>query len=88
MLTQPAVQGALTWLEETQDKPLEELQKAQANQAADEDEDEQGTSIKPLAEGESAKSLICNECGKKFRSPDAASYHATKTSVATLSTLA
>ena len=70
-------------MEENQDKPLEELQKAQV----DEDEDEQGPSINPLAEGESAKSLICNECGKKFRSPDAASYHATKTSVATLSSL-
>jgi len=74
------VQGALTWLENNQDKPLEELQAS--NQAAgDEDEEAPGTSVAPLAEGENAKSLVCNECGKKFRNHDQATFHATKTYV-------
>jgi len=72
------VQQALTWLEETQDKPLEELQAAQASAAADEDE-EGGPSI---PSGETAQSLVCNECGKKFRNHDQASFHASKTWVA------
>lgn len=72
------LQGALTWLEETQDKPLEELQ---ANKAAEDGEGEEagGPSISALQEGAGAKSLICNECGKSFRNQDLASYHASKT---------
>ncbi|KAH8893517.1 DNA-binding protein [Thozetella sp. PMI_491] len=75
------LQGALAWLEETQDKPLEKLQQAQAAKSTgdDDEEGEGGPNIAALEEGQSAKSLVCNECGKKFRSPDAASYHATKT---------
>ncbi|KAM4057482.1 UBX domain-containing protein [Hirsutella rhossiliensis] len=71
------LQGALQWLEDNQDKPLDEIQAVEAN---DEDEDEAETKAK-IAELETgqARSLICNECGKRFRTPDLASYHATKT---------
>lgn len=74
---QTAVQGALQWLEDNQDKSLEEIQAAQADD--DEDEDETKAKIAELETGQSAKSLICNECGKRFRNPDLASYHASKT---------
>ncbi|KAL6815416.1 ubiquitin-related domain-containing protein [Trichoderma sp. SZMC 28013] len=74
------LQGALQWLEDNQDKSLEEIQAAQAAaQDDDEDEDETKAKIAELETGESAKSLICNECGKRFRNHDLASYHATKT---------
>lgn len=78
MLTLDAVQQALNWLEENQDKPLEELQagQAQAAAAAGEGGEEAGPSIPT---GETAKSLVCNECGKKFRTHDQASFHASKT---------
>lgn len=72
------VQGALNWLEENQDKSLEDLTAA-APAAADDDDNEGGPSITPAAEGESAKSLVCNECGKKFRNNELASFHASKT---------
>ncbi|KAK4121330.1 hypothetical protein N657DRAFT_665613 [Parathielavia appendiculata] len=70
------LQQALTWLEQNQDKPLEELQSSQAATGAGED-DEQGTPSLPS--GETAQSLVCNECGKKFRNRDLASFHASKT---------
>ncbi|KAK4104532.1 DNA-binding protein [Parathielavia hyrcaniae] len=70
------LQQALTWLEENQDKPLEELQSSQTATGAGED-DEQATPSLPS--GESAQSLVCNECGKKFRNRDLASFHASKT---------
>ncbi|GJN78441.1 hypothetical protein PLIIFM63780_001935 [Purpureocillium lilacinum] len=71
------LQGALQFLEETQDKPLDELQAAQV--ADDEDEDATKAEIAELETGEQARSLICNECGKRFRNKDLASYHASKT---------
>jgi hypothetical protein len=64
------VQGALEWLEENQDKSLEEIK------ASQEDEDEDAPALKP---GEEARSLVCNECGKKFRSTAQAEFHASKT---------
>ncbi len=67
------VQQALNWLEENQDKSTEELQAAQASAA---DDQEGGPS---MPSGESAKSLVCNECGKKFRTHDEATFHASKT---------
>lgn len=66
---------ALNWLEKNQEKPIEELQAAQAEKDA-EDEEEQGPSIPG---GETAKSLVCNDCGKKFRSTAQAEFHASKT---------
>ena len=77
-----AVQGALEWLEKTQDTPLEELQnQAQAAKGDDEDEEDSAAAIAALESGQTAKSLVCNECGKKFRSQDAAEFHATKSYV-------
>jgi UBX domain-containing protein 1/4 len=71
------VQQALNWLEENQDKPLEELQAAQAAAAAEAAEDEEGAVSMPS--GETASSLVCNDCGKRFRNHDQASFHASKT---------
>jgi len=73
------VQGALNWLEENQDKSIEDLMAAAPAAAAADDEDEGGPSITPAAEGQSARSLVCNECGKKFRNNELASFHASKT---------
>lgn len=64
------MQGALEWLEVNQDKSLEEIK------ASQEDEDEEAPALKP---GEEARSLVCNECGKKFRSTAQAEFHASKT---------
>lgn len=64
------MQGALEWLEANQDKPLEEIKAGQSEQA-----EEEGP---PLQPGEEARSLICNECGKKFRSQAQAEFHASK----------
>ncbi|KAF4971359.1 hypothetical protein FSARC_1791 [Fusarium sarcochroum] len=71
------LQGALQWLEDNQDKPLDEIKAAAAAKEEDEDDDTEAK----IAEIESgtAKSLICNECGKRFRNHDLATYHATKT---------
>lgn len=69
---QLTVQGALEWLEQTQDKSLEEI-KAESAGAGD---DGEGPALQP---GEEARSLVCNECGKKFRSQAQAEFHASKT---------
>ena len=66
------MQPALDWLEKNADKSVEDL-KAEAA----EDEPEEGApSLNP---GETARSLVCNECGRKFRSTAQAEFHATKT---------
>lgn len=65
------MQGALEWLEANQDKSLEEIKAAQAEQA----EGEEGPALQP---GEEPRSLVCNECGKKFRSQAQAEFHASK----------
>ena len=76
-LSSHLVQGALEWLEENQDKLLEDI-KAPAGKAKDHDDDP--NELPPnLLEGEVAKSLVCNECGKKFRSHAQAEFHASKT---------
>ncbi|KOS22954.1 Uncharacterized protein ESCO_003462 [Escovopsis weberi] len=74
------LQGALEWLEDNQEKSLEDIQAAQSKAAEEEGEDEAETraQIKELETGQ-AKSLICNDCGKRFRNADMASYHASKT---------
>ncbi|CAG7919339.1 unnamed protein product [Penicillium olsonii] len=67
-VTKPGgLQGALQWLEDNQDKSLEEVQ-AQAQ--------EEGPALQP---GEAPRSLVCNDCGKKFRGQSQAEYHASKT---------
>jgi hypothetical protein len=58
----------MDWLEKTQDTPLEELLA---------EEEEAGPKIAKV-EGEVALSLVCNECGKKFRSQREAEFHANK----------
>ncbi|KAH8169298.1 UBX domain-containing protein [Sarocladium implicatum] len=73
------LQGALQWLEDNQDKSLEDIQAAEASKAADEeDEDETKAQINELETGQ-ARSLVCNDCGKRFRNQDLASFHASKT---------
>lgn len=62
------MQGALEWLETNQDKSLEEIKAEQAD-------DEEGPALQP---GEEARSLVCNDCGKKFRSQAQAEFHASK----------
>ncbi|RMJ26021.1 UBX domain protein [Aspergillus sp. HF37] len=65
------IEGALEWLEKNQDKPLDEIKAA----SADQPEGEEGPALQP---GEEARSLVCNECGKKFRSKAQAEFHASK----------
>ena len=62
------VQGALEWLEQNQDKPLDEVKAAIASAAAPSSSTEEPT----------ASSLICNECQKKFRNQAQAEFHAEK----------
>ncbi|KXG52521.1 Ubiquitin-associated/translation elongation factor EF1B, N-terminal, eukaryote [Penicillium griseofulvum] len=64
------LQGALQWLEDNQDKSLEEIQ-TQAQSA----QDEESPALQP---GEQPRSLVCNECGKKFRGQSQAEFHASK----------
>ncbi len=65
------MQGALEWLEKNQDKSLEEItSKTEAERSA-------GTLT--LESEEEARSLVCNECGKGFRTKEQAEFHATKT---------
>lgn len=68
------VQGAIEWLEENQDKTLEEITLPTAS-----DETDHSTKSAAEAAGEEARSLVCNECGKKFRSNEEAEFHAQKT---------
>ncbi|KAI2625859.1 hypothetical protein GGR54DRAFT_637633 [Hypoxylon sp. NC1633] len=59
---------AMDWLEKTQDTPLEELL----------EEEKSGTNVEKVGEGTIAMSLVCNECGKKFRNQGDAEFHAHK----------
>ncbi|KAI9801355.1 MAG: hypothetical protein M1825_003334 [Sarcosagium campestre] len=65
------LQGALEWLEENQDKPLEELTSA----AQPQDDDDPTAEPPALKAGEEARSLVCNDCGKRFRSQAQADEH-------------
>ncbi|KLJ06020.1 hypothetical protein EMPG_10545 [Blastomyces silverae] len=70
------LQGALEWLETNQDKSLDEIKaSASATTQLGADPDEP-PALKP---GEEARSLVCNECGKRFRSQAQAEFHASKT---------
>ncbi|KAL8928340.1 MAG: hypothetical protein Q9172_000932 [Xanthocarpia lactea] len=71
------LQGALEWLEAHQDKSYEEIVATSAESAHSEDDpNAEPEALKP---GEEAHSLVCNECGKKFRSQAQAEFHASKT---------
>lgn len=67
------LQGALEWLEQNQDKPLEELQAPK-----EDDAEATAAAIKALEGGELAKSLVCDDCGKQFRTTAMAEFHASK----------
>ncbi|KAI0005632.1 ubiquitin-related domain-containing protein [Xylariaceae sp. FL0662B] len=63
---------AMDWLEKTQDTPLEELiEEAEA-------EAQSGANVEKVAGDAMAMSLVCNECGKKFRTQGEAEFHANK----------
>lgn len=60
----------MNWLEKTQDTPLDELV---------EEENAAAISAAALGDGQVAQSIICNDCGKKFKSKELAGFHAEKT---------
>ena len=62
------VADAIDWLDANSSKSLDEL-KAEKESAAQ---------SKAAQEAEEAKSLVCNECGKKFRGTAQAEFHASK----------
>ncbi|KAF2198525.1 hypothetical protein GQ43DRAFT_443262 [Delitschia confertaspora ATCC 74209] len=66
------LQGAIEWLEQNQEKSIEEIKSAQVGAA---DAKEEPPALKP---GEEAKSLVCEDCGKRFRSEAQAEFHASK----------
>jgi hypothetical protein len=67
------LQGAIDWLEQNQDKSIDDIK---ADEAAS---SQPATTTQALDSGEEARSLVCNECGKKFRSTVQAEFHASKT---------
>ncbi|KAL8763780.1 MAG: hypothetical protein Q9184_000482 [Pyrenodesmia sp. 2 TL-2023] len=71
------LQGALEWLESNQDKSYEEI--VVTSKKDGKAEDDPDAEPAPLQPGEQARSLVCNECGKKVRSQAQAEYHASKT---------
>ena len=64
------MQGALEWLEKNQDRSLEDIQAEDASKGGEDAKDA------PMA-----KSMVCNECGKKLRTMNAVEFHAEKTYV-------
>lgn len=74
------LQSAIDWLDANQDKSLDEINASASTstaQASGNDDLEEGAPA--LKAGEEAKSLVCNDCGKRFRSTAQAEFHATKT---------
>jgi hypothetical protein len=63
------LQGAIDWLDKNQEKTIEQIKEEQADASAE------PPALKP---GEEAKSLVCDECGKRFRSVAQAEFHGTK----------
>ena len=63
------VQDSIDWLDINSERATEDLL------AVEENEDEP-TSLRP---GEEARSLLCKECGKRFRGVSQAEFHASKT---------
>lgn len=72
------MQGAIQWLEDNQNKSIEDIQADEASKAEDDDDAETKAKIAELETGQ-AKSLVCNDCGKRFKNEDLASFHAAKT---------
>jgi len=73
------VNGALQWLEDNQDKSIEEIRTAEAAAAPESDETNPNIEPAPLKDGEEAKSMVCTDCDKKFRSMMQVQFHAEKT---------
>lgn len=73
---------AITWLANNEDKSIEELESASAAPAtassstAGADEEAVAAAV---AEDAVASSLRCKECGKLFKGPALAQFHASKT---------
>jgi hypothetical protein len=68
------VADAIDWLDKNADKSVDDLKADDANAAED------GAPADPVLQvGETARSLVCNDCGKKFRSTAQAEFHASKT---------
>lgn len=76
-LTSYQVQGAIDWLEQNQDKSMDEIRAPPTTSTID--EDDANAEPPALKLGELARSLMCNECGKKLRSQAQAEFHASKT---------
>lgn len=74
------VDSALAWLEKNQDTPIDELRASLASKttSAASDDDDPHAEPPALKEGEVAQSLVCEDCGKRFRSEAQASFHADK----------
>ncbi|KAK8040625.1 UBA/TS-N domain-containing protein [Apiospora marii] len=64
------LEGAINWLEKNQDTPLDELEAEDAGPSVN---------AEAVGEGQVAQSIICNDCGKKFRTKQLAGFHAEKT---------
>ena len=71
-----SLQDAIDWLEKNQDTPLDELQAAQASSASASTSADEPPALQP---GEEARSLVCDDCGKRFRSTAQAEFHASRT---------
>ena len=65
---------AIDWLDKNAEKSVDDLKADDANAVED------GAPADPVLQvGETARSLVCNDCGKKFRSTAQAEFHASKT---------
>ena len=62
------VQDAIDWLDKNQEKSLDQIK--------EEDATAEPAALNP---GEEARSLVCDDCGKRFRSTAQAEFHASKT---------
>ncbi|KAL8961125.1 MAG: hypothetical protein Q9193_002275 [Seirophora villosa] len=71
------LQDALEWLEINQERSYEEIV-ASLGTTGNDDNDPNAEPAS-LQACEQARSLVCNECGKKFRSQAQAEFHASKT---------
>jgi len=74
-----SLQDAIDWLDKNSSVSLDEL-KGTGGGAAGEDKEDGDAEMPAVAAGEElAKSLVCDDCGKKFRSHAQAEWHAAKT---------
>ncbi|KAL9593069.1 MAG: hypothetical protein Q9219_007685, partial [cf. Caloplaca sp. 3 TL-2023] len=72
-----SLQGALEWLEFNQDKSYEDIVATAASPAITKNDSNAEFGVQQ--DVEEARSLVCNECGKKFRNQAQAEFHASKT---------